>query len=154
MTFPPKIAQLLPDAQTLFLSAKPAGHPNVERIVLHSSQRLAGSAHLDTDIDQSQIMDIPAGLKAAEFKSSLRIVYNPTLNVWQADVEPDLAVISEMRCSALHCFTQTQWGVEWFCPICGLGCFGHHKVQKGFYGLVTNSGVHVIKMNPCDEIWR
>jgi hypothetical protein len=153
MIFSPVFAQRLPATHALLQTVNLVVHPNVARIVLHGSRGLVGGARPDSDIDLSLIVDLPAQPGTMELESLLRTVFETTFNAWQADVEPDLAVIFETRACALQCFTQTNWR-ESLCSIGGLDCFGLYKVQKGFNGLVTHAGIQVKRMYPCVEIWR
>lgn len=153
MLFSPTLAQRLPATFALLQSANLVVHPNVARIVLHGSRGLAGGARLNSDIDLSLLVDLPAQTDMAKLEPFLCTVLEVTLNAWQSDIELDLAVIFETRACALQCFTQTNWQ-EGFCSIGGLDCFGLYKVQKGFNGLVTHTGIQVKRMYPCLEIWR
>ncbi len=153
MNFSPALAQQLPVTYALLQAANLVVHPSVARIILHGSRGLAGGARLDSDLDLSLIVDMPAELGALEFESFLRAVFETTLNAWQAEIEPDLAVIFATRPCALNCFEHTTWQ-EGLCSIGGVDCFGLYKVQKGFNGLVTNAGIEVRRMVPCLEIWR
>lgn len=153
LTFSPALAQHLPATYALLQAANLVVHPSVERIVLHGSRGLAGGARPDSDIDLSLIVAVPPGSGALERESLLRSVFETTFHAWQAEIEPDLAVVFETRACALHCFTQTSWR-EGLCDIGGLDCFGLYKAQKGFQGLVTNAGIQVKRMYPCLEIWR
>lgn len=153
MNYSPILTQQLPVTYGLLQTANLVVHPSVTRIVLHGSRGLAGGARPDSDIDLSLIVDVPAEFGAMERESLLRAVFETTFNAWQAEIEPDLAVIFETRACALYCFTQTNWRED-LCTIGGLDCFGLYKVQKGFNGLVTNAGIDVRRMVPCLEIWR
>lgn len=146
-------SQILPFTHALLQAANLVVHPSVARIVLHGSRGLAGGAHQDSDIDLSLIVDLPAELGAVELAAFLQIVFETTFNAWQADIEPDLAVIFATYPCALNCFEQTAWQAG-LCALGGLDCFGLYKVQKGFSGLVTNAGIQVKRMYPCLEIWR
>ncbi len=153
MNFSPTFAQLLPSTYALLQTANLVVHPNITRIVVHGSRGPAGGARPNSDIDLSLIVSLPAGLETTKLESFLQTVYETTFNSWQADIEPDLALIFETRACALHCFTHINWE-EGLCTIGGLDCFGLYKVQKGFTGLVTNAGIQVKRMYPCLEIWR
>lgn len=153
VTFPHPLAQRLPDTYALLQTANLVVHPAVARIVLHGSRGLAGGARPDSDIDLSLIVDLPAGLGAAELEPLLHAVLATTLQAWQAETEPDLAVVFETHACGLHCFTRVNWQDE-YCSIGGRDCFGLYKVQKGFDGFVANAGVEVRRMVPCLEIWR
>jgi hypothetical protein len=153
LTFSRALAQHLPATYALLQAANLVVHPTVERVVLHGSRGLAGGARPDSDIDLSLIVALPSGSSALERECLLRSVFETTFNAWQADIEPDLAVVFETRACALRCFTQTNWRED-LCAVGGLDCFGLYKAQKGFQGLVTNAGIQVKRMYPCLEIWR
>lgn len=153
MNFSSALAQSLPATHALLQSANLVVHPSVVRIVLHGSRGLADGSRPDSDIDLSLIVDLTAGLSVPEQQLLLHSVFETTFQAWQADIEPDLAVIFETRACALNCFSQTNWH-DGLCAIGGLDCFGLYKVQKGFSGLVSNVGIQVKRMYPCLEIWH
>lgn len=115
-----------------------------QTIVMHGSRGLAGGARPDSNIDLSLIVDLPENLNGVERLHLLNSVFETTFQAWQADIEPDLAVIFESRTCGLRCFGRTRWQ----------DCFGLYKVQEGFSGLVTHAGIRVQRMHPCLEIWR
>jgi hypothetical protein len=151
--FLPTFVRSLPATHALLQSANLVVHPNVKRIVLHGSRGPAGGSRPDSDIDLSLIVDLPADMGGMGLEPFLQTVFESTFHAWQADIEPDLAVIFETRACDLLCFTQTHWRDD-LCSIGGLDCFGLYKVQKGFTGLVTNAGIEVKRMYPCLEVWR
>lgn len=153
MIFSTTLSQKLPATHALLQTANLIVHPNVARIVLHGSRGLAGGTRPDSEIDLSLIVDLPPESGATELEPLLHSVFETTFQAWQAEIEPDLAVIFETRACALHCFTHTIWRED-LCTIGGLDCFGLYKVQKGFSGLVTNAGIQVERMYPCLEVWR
>jgi predicted nucleotidyltransferase len=153
LDFSPTFAQCLPATHALLQAANLVVHPSVARIVLHGSRGLAGGARPDSDIDLSLIVELSASLETTKLEHLLRSVFETTFQAWQAEIEPDLAVIFETRACALHCFSQTNWHDD-LCNIGGLDCFGLYKVQKGFIGLLTNAGIQIRRMYPCLEIWR
>lgn len=150
LNFEPQFAASLPQTHALMLSSNLTIHPSVSRIILHGSRGLAGGYRPDSDIDLSLIVDKPDG---PDISSRLQNVIEVTLNHWQAGIEPDLAVIFDVRNCELKCFEQTVWK-EQICRIGGVDCFGLYKTQKGFNGLVTNAGVQVKLMYPCITIWE
>jgi hypothetical protein len=81
-------------------------HPSVSRVVLHGSRGLAGGHRTDSDIDLSLIVDSPQG---KNMESRLQAVLATTLHQWQSAVEPDLAVIFDLKQCGLKCFEQPIW---------------------------------------------
>jgi hypothetical protein len=150
LTFEPDLAELLPDTYTLLASANLTVHPSVSKIVLHGSRGLAGGCRPNSDIDLSLIVDV----QQAQISESLFLeITKTTLDQWQAAIEIDLAVIFELKKCGLKCFEQTTWNQD-FCQLGGMNCFGLYKIQKGFNGVVTNTGIHVRLMVPCLKVWQ
>jgi len=149
-SFEPHFAVALPEAYALIRSSNLTVHPHVARVILHGSRGLAGDYRSDSDIDLSLIVDRPQG---PDLEYELQVVLKTTLDHWQASVEPDLAVIFDLRNCKLQCFEQTAWN-ERLCRLGGVDCFGLYKTQKGFKGLVTNAGIQVKLMYPCLKIWQ
>lgn len=83
----------------------------------------------------------------------LQEVLETTLSHWQANIEPDLAVVFDVRKCALKCFDQSAWN-EQTCQLGGVDCFGLYKTQRGFSGWVTDAGIQVKLMYPCLKIWQ
>jgi hypothetical protein len=148
--FEPRFAVSLPETYTLILSANLTIHPDVSRVILHGSRGPAGGSRPDSDIDLSLIVDPPQG---TDMERQLQEVLQTTLNHWQANVEPDLAVVFDVRKCGLKCFDQSSWN-EQTCRLGGVDCFGLYKVQKGFSGLVRDAGIQVRLMYPCLKIWQ
>lgn len=150
LNFEPQFAASLPETHALMRLSNLTIHPGVSRIILHGSRGLAGGYRPDSDIDLSLVVDKPEG---TDIESPLDDVIETSLNHWQAAIEPDLAVIFDIRNCELKCFDQSAWN-EQICQISGMDCFGLYKTQKGFNGLVTNAGVQVKLMYPCLKIWQ
>jgi len=150
LNFEPQFAISLPETYALIMSSNLTVHPSVSGVILHGSRGLAGTYRPDSDIDLSLIVDAPQG---PGIKRELQDILETTLGHWQAAIEPDLAVIFDIRNCGLKCFEQTTWN-EQLCKLGGVDCFGLYKTQKGFNGLVTNAGVEVKLMYPCLKIWQ
>ncbi len=148
--FETSFAALLPETHALILSSNLTVHPLVSRIILHGSRGLAGGCRPDSDIDLSLIVDTRQG---SNLERQLQDVLETTLSHWCAAVEPDLAVVFDIRNCGLKCFDQRTWN-EQTCKLGGIDCFGLYKTQKGFNGLVTNAGIQVKRMYPCLKIWQ
>ncbi|HSB00090.1 MAG TPA: nucleotidyltransferase domain-containing protein [Anaerolineales bacterium] len=148
--FEPDFVASLPQTYALILSTNLTVHPAVARVILHGSRGLAGGYRPDSDIDLSLIVDPPQG---PNMERQLQEVLEMTLSHWHAAVEPDLAVIFDIRSCALKCFDQRSW-TERLCKLGNIDCFGLYKAQKGFSGLVTNAGIQVNLMYPCLKIWQ
>jgi hypothetical protein len=149
-TFETSFARLLPETHALMRSANLTVHPLVRRITLHGSRGLAGGCRPDSDIDLSLIADLPPG---ADMEDPLRDVLETALNSWRAAVEPDLAVVFDIRGCGLSCFDRQAWDQQ-VCTQGGIDCFGLYKTQRGFHGLVVNAGIQVKLMYPCLRIWQ
>lgn len=148
--FEPLFVVSLPETYTLILSANLTVHADVSRVILHGSRGPAGGPRPDSDIDLSLIVDPPQG---PEVERQLQEVLETTLSHWQANIEPDLAVVFDVRKCALKCFDQSAWN-EQTCQLGGVDCFGLYKTQKGFNGWVTDAGIQVKLMYPCLKIWQ
>lgn len=148
--FEPELSTLLPDTHALLVSARLVVHPRVSRVVLHGSRGLGRNNRPDSDIDLSLVVD---ALQGKEAETEYHAVIETTLRHWRAAIEPDLAVIFDLRQCNLVCFEQTTWN-ENLCRLGGVDCFGLYKIQKGFGGLVTNAGIQVERMYPCLKIWQ
>ncbi len=148
--FERSFAALLPETHALILSSNLTVHPLVSRIILHGSRGLAGGCRPDSDIDLSLIVDTRQG---PNMERQLQDILETTLSHWRAAIEPDLAVVFDIRDCGLKCFDQRTWN-EQTCKLGGIDCFGLYKTQKGFNGLVTNAGIQVKRMYPCLEIWQ
>ena len=151
--FEPQLASALPATHALLKSANLTIHPAVARIILHGSRGLAGGYRPSSDIDLSLIVETPAMSTHADLEPLLHAVFETTFNHWRAIVEPDLAIVFDIRNCTLECFDQNSWD-ERLCLQGGVDCFGLYKVQKGFNGLITNAGVQVRHMYPCLKIWQ
>src|SRR5262249_7747898 len=143
-------ALFCPETHALMGSANLTVHPSVSSVILHGSRGLAGGYRPDSDIDLSLIVDVPQG---PGLEPTLQEVIDTTLNHWQAPVDPDVAVIFEVRNCQLKCFDETAWR-EQICHLGGTDCFGLYKTQKGYHGLVTDAGIQVKLMYPCLKIWQ
>ena len=150
LDFEPQFAVSLPETYRLITSSNLKVHPSVVRVILHGSRGLAGGHRPNSDIDLSLIIDVP---QTPDIESQLQDVLVTTLNHWRAAIEPDLAVIFDVRNCKLKCSEQTTWN-EQICKIGGVDCFGLYKTQKGFNGLVINAGIQVKLMYPCLKIWQ
>ncbi len=148
--FEPDFATSLPETYALLLSANLTVHPLVSRLILHGSRGPAGGYRPNSDIDLSLIVDTPQG---PDLERQLQDVLETTLSRWRAAVEPDLAVIFDIKDCGLKCFEQRSWN-EQTCNLGGIDCFGLYKTQKGFKGLVANAGIQVKLMYPCLKIWQ
>jgi hypothetical protein len=148
--FETSFTRLLPETHALLRSASLTVHPLVRRITLHGSRGLAGGCRPDSDIDLSLLVELSRG---AGMEDQLRDVLEITLNSWRASVEPDLAVVFDMRGCGLICFDRQTWDQQ-VCTQGGSDCFGLYKIQKGFQGLVVNAGIQVKLMYPCLRIWQ
>jgi len=151
--FEPQLASALPATHALLKSANLMIHPAVARIILHGSRCLAGEYRPSSDIDLSLIVETPATSTHADLEPLLHEVFEATFNHWRAIVEPDLAIVFDIRNCMLKCFDRKSWD-EHQCLQGGVDCFGLYKVQKGFNGLVTNASVQVKLMYPCFKIWQ
>ena len=151
--FEPQLASTLPATYAQLMSANLTVHPAVARIILHGSRGLAGGYRFSSDIDLSLIVDMSVGSIHSNLEHLFQAVVETTLNHWRAIIEPDLAVIFDVRSCALKCFDWNVWN-EQFCTQGGVDCFGLYKTQKGFGGFVTNAGVQVKLMYPCLKIWQ
>ncbi|HTX79089.1 MAG TPA: nucleotidyltransferase domain-containing protein [Longilinea sp.] len=152
-SFDPQLEARLPAAHTLLMSANLALHPAVTRVILHGSRGLAGNFRPDSDIDLSLIIDGPVVTHPANQADLFQAVLEATLTHWHSSVEPDLAVVFDVRSCGLSCFDRERWDGQ-PCTYGSLDCFGLYKIQKGFNGLVTNTGVDVRRMYPCLKIWQ
>ncbi len=148
--FETNFAVSLPETYALILSSSLTVHPLVARVILHGSRGPAGGWRPDSDIDLSLIVDPSQG---PELERQLQKVLETTLSHWHAHVEPDLAVVFDIKGCGLKCFDQSTWN-EQTCTLGGTDCFGLYKTQKGFHGLVTNAGIQVKLMYPCIRIWQ
>jgi hypothetical protein len=148
--FETNFATSLPETYALILSSNLTVHPLVSRIILHGSRGLAGGCRPDSDIDLSLIADTRQG---PNMERQLQDILETTLSHWRATIEPDLAVVFDVRGCGLKCFEQRSWN-EQTCQLGGIDCFGLYKTQKGFDGLVTNAGIQVKRMYPCLKIWQ
>ncbi len=153
LNFEPQLATTLPVTFELLKSAHLVIHPSVSGIVLHGSRGLGGGYRPTSDIDLSLIVDPLPESAHADLESFLHQVLATTFRQWQADIEPDLAVIFDTRSCGLRCFYQTAWH-ERLCEVGGMDCFGLYKTQKGYNGLCTQAGVQVKRMFPCLTIWQ
>jgi hypothetical protein len=150
--FEPKLTSLIPKTAALLETSNLTLHPAVSRVILHGSRGLAGGYRSDSDIDLSLIVDIDSGTPFSQLQSMLREVVQVTLSSWKSDIEPDLAIVFDVRKCGLACFEQNAWN-DRVCGVGGVDCFGLFKTQKGFDGFVTNAGVQVNRMYPCLKIW-
>lgn len=155
--FLPAFASRLPGTHRLLLSANLTVHSLVRGVVLHGSRGYAGGCRPDSDIDLSLLVDTPPVSSLTELEAWLHEIISTTLDSWQADIEPGLAIVYDTRGCGLTCFDQAAWD-ELLCPERGgaasVDCFGLYKTQKGFRGLVQNAGVQVKRMYPCMKIWE
>ena len=151
--FEPTLAASLPATFELLRASNLVIHPSVSRIILHGSRGLAGGYRPLSDIDLSLIVDASPQPAPANLESFLGEVLQTTCSQWQSAIEPDLAIIFEMRGCGLRCFEQIAWHDQ-LCTLGGVDCFGLYKVGKGFNGLVTGAGVQVKLMYPCVKIWQ
>jgi hypothetical protein len=151
--FSPVFAAALPHTHVLLRAANLTLHPAVYAVVLHGSRGLAGGFRRNSDIDLSLLVEPPAVLEGAALDAWLDAVLQVTASNWHGLVQADLALVFDRRRCGLGCFDQITWK-EGFCGIGGSDCFGLYKVQKGFHGLVENSGVRVELMMPCLKIWK
>ena len=150
--YEPKLISLIPNTASLLVTSNLTLHPVVSRVVLHGSRGLAGGYRPDSDIDLSLIVDVDSSTPISQLQSMLRKVVQITLSSWKSDIEPDLALVFDIRKCGLACFEQNAWN-DSLCRIGGVDCFGLFKTQKGFDGFVTNAGVQVNRMYPCLKIW-
>ena len=148
--FETNFAASLPETYALLLSSNLTVHPLVSRIILHGSRGPAGGYRPDSDIDLSLVVDLPPD---TNMERQLQDVLETTLSQWHGPVEPDLAVVFDIKDCALVCFDQLAWN-EQTCKLGNVDCFGLYKTQKGFHGLVMNAGIQVKLMYPCLRIWQ
>ncbi|HLO27664.1 MAG TPA: nucleotidyltransferase domain-containing protein [Anaerolineales bacterium] len=150
LNFDPYFATSLPETYTLLMSSNLTVHPSVSRLILHGSRGLAGGFRPDSDLDLSLIVDTAV---RSNVESLLQNVLETTFHHWRSPIEPDLAVIFDIKNCKLKCFDRSTWN-EQICQLGGIDCFGLYKTQKGFKGLVTDAGIQVRLMYPCLRIWR
>jgi predicted nucleotidyltransferase len=153
INFEPRLVSTQPATQVLLAAANLTVHPAVERVILHGSRGPAGGWRPDSDIDLSLIVDAPGELNPAEMEAFFQAVIETTMGNWRAAIQPDLAVVFDIRDCGPKCFERETWSDE-VCTQGGLDCFGLYKTQKEFNGLVTNAGVRVRRMYPCLKIWE
>jgi hypothetical protein len=151
--FEQQFISLLPETYELLTLSNLTVHPTVSRIIIHGYRGLAGGYGVDSDVDLSLVVEAQSSAVSSDREGLLQEIVETTLHHWQAFVEVDLAVVFDTWQCGLKCFDQTVWN-EQLCMKEGIDCFGLYKVQKGFRGLVTNSGVQVKLMYPCLTIWR
>ncbi|MBN1188775.1 MAG: nucleotidyltransferase domain-containing protein [Dehalococcoidales bacterium] len=154
MSFVPGLILQLPATHALLKSANLVVHQGVSRIVLHGSRGTAGGFRPDSDIDLSLLVE-PLDPFRPDLAAYLDNIAEITFSQWQSPVEPDMAVVFDIRDCRLRCFDRTSWAEkENICTEDGKDCFGLYKNRKGFNGLVINAGVQVRLMYPCLNIWQ
>ena len=151
--FDPQLSEKLPATHTLLMFAHLVEHPAVTRIVLHGSRGLARNYRPESDIDLSLIIDGPVVTHPEDRAGLFREVLETALGSWRSSVEPDLAVVFDIRGCGLKCFDCEHWDGQ-LCADGGVDCFGLYKIQKGFSGLVDHAGVDARRMHPCLKIWQ
>jgi hypothetical protein len=146
-----ELERRLPTTLSILQSSNLTVHENVSSVILHGSRCLPHRFRVDSDIDLSLVVKIPAGLEQQTVEL-LPIIFETTMTNWKSDVELDLAVVFDIKHCQLRCFEQSLWDDQ-LCTIGGRDCFGLYKIGKGFNGIVNQANIQVPLMYPCLKIW-
>jgi len=151
--FDRELITLLPETYRLLKGANLVVHPSVSRITLHGTRGLLRGYRDDSDLDLCLTAETNRSLSRVQLGSSLREVFETTLNHWQGDVELDHSVAFDTMTCGLKCFDRRDFD-ERVCQKRRTGCLGIYKIGKGFDGFVPGEFVEVKTMYPCLLIWR